>query len=475
MKKYEFLKNIFNQKLICRLTFCLCLYALYGNALSMDSKDATERQQKLTDLGTNLNPRPVSDTFPVKRWRTKKGSRVAFYQSSEVPMLNIHVAFAAGSGYDGKHFGLSALTTALINQGNAGLSETAIAKKLADVGAQFDKRSGRDQAVFSLKTLSSAAELNKAVDTFGLILGKPDFVTKSVQRELKQQLTALIRSQEVPEELANMALFQKLYGTHPYAHSILGNPESLRKMTTQDIQSFYKKHFVASNAVVVIVGDVSQERATRIAEQLTQYLPQGEPTALLPDVVPIATEKNETVKIPFPSKQTLLRLGQIGIDHRSRDYFDLTVGNYILGGGTLVSRLSNEVREKRGLSYGVGSQWIPMMKEGPFLISLATQASQAKTALKITQETVARFVEQGPSETELQAAKKYLCGSFPVLLSSNANIAQVLLQATFYGLPNNYLETYRARVNAVTVASIQKALKKHLFPEKMLLVAVGEP
>lgn len=190
--------------------------------------------------------------------------------------------------------------------------------------------------------------------------------------------------------------------------------------------------------------------------------------------MPAISSNAEQINIPFPSSQTVVRLGQIGIDHHNPNYFPLIVGNYILGGGALVSRLGVEVREKRGLTYGVDSQFVPMPGEGPFIISLSTKNDQATNALDITHHTLNRFISNGPSKEELDSAKKYLTGSFPLSLSSNRNIAGLLLRMAFYHLPENYLDTYVQRINAVTHDQIRQAFKEQVNPDKLLLITVGQ-
>lgn len=224
--------------------------------------------------------------------------------------------------------------------------------------------------------------------------------------------------------------------------------------------------------VIIMVGAIDSSQAHQLAEQLTQDLPAGEPAPTIPKASQLADA--EKINVPFPSSQTVVRLGQIGIDHHNQNYFPLMVGNYILGGGTLVSRLGTEVREKRGLTYGIDSQFVPMLGEGPFIISLSTKNSEARNALHITQDTLIKFIKNGPNKEELTSAKQYLTGSFPLSLGSNTNIANLLLRMAFYHLPDNYLDTYVAKINAVTDAEIRQAFQQQVNPEKLLLVTVGQ-
>lgn len=410
--------------------------------------------------------------FKTEKWQTANGVSVVFYQAMEVPMLDVSLAFAAGSAYEGKKFGLSALTTNLINQGSLHQDATQIADTLANVGAQFAADTSRDIVVLSLKTLTKADAMQKAMDIFSAIVSKPDFPKDAFNHEKRQQLLAIAQVQESPEELANQIVFKKLYLDHPYAHPLNGIPSSVEALRLQDVRHFYQQYFVASNAILVMVGAVESTKAHQLAEQITAGLAKGQPARAIPKAPPLAV--GERIAVDFPSSQTVLRLAQIGIDHHNPDYFPLTVGNYILGGGALTSILAREVRENRGLTYGVTSQFMPMPGEGPFLISLSTQNKTAATALKVTEETLRAYLSKGPSESELKAAKQYLTGSFPLSLASNASIANMLLRMSFYHLPKDYLDTYVMRINKVSVDDIKESFRRLIHPDKMLVIEVGK-
>ncbi|QDP71835.1 insulinase family protein [Legionella israelensis] len=410
-------------------------------------------------------------SFHTEGWLTPNGTRVVFYQTKEVPILDIQIAFAAGSAYDDKHFGLSTLTTNLLNQGNAGLNATEIAERLAETGAQYSADSSRDMVVVSLRTLTRQDALQKAVDTFIQIIGQPDFPEQAVEREKKQQITAIEQSMESPDRVATDAFFKLLYQQHPYAHPVLGTVNQVQALSRKEVIQFYKTYFVAANAVLVIVGDIDSSSAHQLAESISKNLPRGTFASTIPKAKTAA--KTKELNIPYPSSQTILRMGQLGIDHHSPIYFPLMVGNYILGGGSLVSRLAIEVREKRGLTYGAYSQFIPMPGDGPFLISLSTKNEQAKEALNVTMNTVKNFLSKGPDEIELRAAKQYLTGSFPLSLASNKNIATMLLKIAFYHLPDDFLDTYIKNVEQVSLKDIEQAFKQEIHPDKFLFVTVG--
>ena len=414
----------------------------------------------------------AAKAFETSQWQTKNGARVVFYQAMEVPMLDVSVAFAAGSAHDGKLFGLSSLTTRLLSQGSGGLDANTIAEKLADTGAQFDAGSNRDMIMLNLKTLTSSDSLKKAIHLFSLMVSHPDFPIDSFNREKKQQLIAIEQAKESPDEIANQIFFQTLYKSHPYGHPVIGNRESIEQLKLEQVQHFYKTFFVSRNAVIVLVGAIDKPSAELIAEQISKDLTPGQAAPSTPEAEPLTEEIS--MEIPFPSSQTILRLGQLGISQHDSNYFPLLVGNYILGGGALVSKLIEELRIKRGFTYGVHSQFSPMLGKGPFLISLSTKNSQAKTAIDITRETLVAFIKTEPDEDTLKAAKRYLTGSFPLSLASNRSIADMLLKISFYHLPDDYLRTYVNHINAVNANQIKQSFQELIVPNKLLQISVGK-
>lgn len=426
----------------------------------------------LVTLGITLYHCSLAHAFKTEHWETANGVKVVFYQAMEVPMLDISLAFTAGSAYDKKLFGLSALTAQMLNEGSAGINASAIADSLADTGAQFDIAPSKDMVVFSLRTLSSQEALEPATTLFAKIINHPDFPEDALEREKKQFIMAIAQSQQSPDDVATQIFFEKLYLDHPYAHPTNGTVSTIKSISKDQVSQFYKQYYVGKNATLVLVGAIDSSTAHQLANKLTQELPAGEATALVGKESYLPKAKQ--VKTAFPSSQTVIRLGQLGIDHQDPYYFPLMVGNYILGGGNLVSRLAVDVREKRGLTYSISSALVPMPGPGPFLISLSTRGDQAQEAVDVTQNVLKQFVAQGPTPQELEAAKSYLTGSFPMSLSSNKNIANILLRMSFYHLPEDYLKTYLERINKVTVADIKKAFQHIVNPDKELLVMVGQ-
>ena len=422
-------------------------------------------------ISTLFTVQAFATPFETQEWLTKNGAHVVFHPAPEVPMLDVSIAFAAGSAYDGSQFGLSALTTQLLDQGNNGLDAGAIADKFAEVGAQYGSDSSRDMMVLALRTLTQPDALKQAVDMFALLINHPDFPSDAFLREKNQQLMIIRQNKELPDSIAQETFYQTLYGQHPYAHPVNGHDDSVKALTVKDVRHFYQRYVVGKNAIIVIVGAINESTAHQLAERITRDLPPGQAAEAIPAAPTFSNELN--IEILHPAPQSVLRLGQLGITHQNADYFSLQVGNYILGGGSMESRLSHELREKRGLTYGVNSDLSPMPGIGPWVISLSTKHNQAKTALNITRETLDSFIKTGPDEQELIAAKHYLTGSFPLSLASNQSIAAMLLRITFYHLPKDFLNTYIAHINAVQTADVKKAFQHQINPNTLLQITVG--
>lgn len=425
----------------------------------------------LVALILSLNGYAFANSFKTTKWVTSNGVPVVFYQAMEVPMLDVSIAFAAGSAYDGNRYGLSALTTQMLNQGNGGKDANAIAETFADNGTQFDAETSRDMVVLNLRSLTKKQALEPSISMLKQIISHPDFPNNSFDNEKRQLLMAIEQNDESPDDIANINFFKALYKQHPYAHPVNGTTNTVKALNKQQVIDFYKKYYVSSNAVLVLVGAIEDSKAKQIAEELTHDLPQGKRAQNISKAAQLT--KAEQINIPFPSSQTIIRLGQIGINHQNSNYIPLMVGNYILGEGALVSRLAVEVREKRGLTYGINSQFAPMPGNGPFIIGFSTKREQTATALKITKNTLESFIKDGPTQQELDAAKHYLTGSFPLSLASNRSIASLLLRMAFYHLPDDYLETYLAKINAVTIDEIKRAFKQQVNPNTMLQITVG--
>jgi len=410
----------------------------------------------------------------IQHWQTSSGAEVYFVENHDLPIVDLSVNFAAGSARDtAEKSGLAGITRYMMTLGAAGMSDEVIANKLADIGAVLGGEFDGDRAALKLRTLSSEREQKQALDVFGKILQKPDFPASVLAREKARIISGLEESATQPEGMVNKAFMTALYGSHPYSLDESGEIATVAKLNVADLQAFYQQHYRANGAVIAMMGDLSRAQAEAIAESMASGLPKGPANPAIAQV----TYPNAPVtqRIAHPASQSHILLGYPGIKRGDPDLFPLYLGNYVLGGGGFVSRLTEEVREKRGLVYSVYSYFMPMAEVGTFQIGLQTKKEQADEALKIVRATLADFLAKGVTDAELKAAKANVIGGFPMRIDSNSKILDYLAVIGFYKLPLNYLDEYNSKVAAVTAAQIKDAFNRRLKPENFVTVIVGAP
>jgi zinc protease len=316
-------------------------------------------------------------------------------------------------------------------------------------------------------------EREQALSIMARVLQHPVFPAAILSREKTRLIASLKEAETKPEFIAARAFNRAVYGKHPYAQQLTGEVATVEKLSVQDLNEFYRSHYNARRAVVAIMGDVTRAQAESIALQLTEKLPVSTQESDHP-VVEMQIQPTEQ-RIVHPASQSHILLGVPGMSRSDPDYFPLYVGNYILGGGGFVSRLMNEVREKRGLAYSVYSYFMPLQQPGVFQIGLQTKKEQADEALTLVRKTVAEFVAKGPTEKELIAAKQNIIGGFALRIDSNHKILDYLSIIGFYELPLSYLDDFTDRIERVTTGQIHDAFVRHIHPQAMAIVIVGAP
>jgi zinc protease len=415
---------------------------------------------------------PAWSLLPIQQWQTKNGARVYFVESHDLPMFDVSIDFAAGSVFDTPaKSGLASITLAMMRLGAGGLSENEISRRVADTGAIVGNRFDGDRGGMSLRTLTSKAELQQALDLFARMLQQPEFPAAVLEREKARTVSAIRESDTKPETLLNRNFSRMIYGTHPYALRGSGEAATVATISRDDVAGYYRGHYTADRAVVAMMGDVTREQAAAIAEQLTSGLPRSNAPAVIAPVPSLA--RAETRVVAHPATQSHLLIGMPGIRRDDPDYFPLYVGNYILGGGGFVSRITDEVRSKRGLAYSAYSYLMPLKERGPFVIGLQTRRDQVAEALAVVRETLAGFLANGPTADELQKAQQNIVGGFALRIDSNRKIVENLAAIGFYQLPLTYLDDFSANVEKVTVDDIRRAFARHVDPARMVTVAVG--
>jgi zinc protease len=421
----------------------------------------------------SLTPSWVGAIPEIQHWNTENGARVYFYPTRQLPMVDVQVVFDAGSARDEDNPGLSQLTNALLDSGTAELSADAVAERLDGLGALLDGGALRDMAWFSLRSLSEPRYLQPAVDIAAQVLAKPAFPEQALNRERNRMLAQLQSLAQSPDAIAERTFYTTLYEGHPYASPPEGTETSLKTLTRNQVQAFHTNYYVAANAVVAIVGDLDRSAAERLANTLVGSLASGEPAPPLPKVTPLTESK--VIRVPHPSSQSHIFMGQIGMQRGDEDYYSLYLGNHILGGNGLVSKLAQEIRGKQGLSYSVYSYFLPMRQKGPFLMGLQTRVDQTEQATKLLHTTLQEFVGEGPNATLLKAAQQNITGGFALRIDSNSKLVQYLATIGFYRLPLDYLQTFSAKIEALSSEQVTEALQRRIQPTQLLTVIVGGP
>jgi len=441
----------------------------------------------VTGLLALIYPLNALAAIPVQQWTLPNGAQVLLVQSDGIPMVDVQIDFDAGERRDpADKVGLASVTAGMTSKGvlahrgeaskgekpAPALDENALSEAWADLGASFTASAGTDRMSFSLRTLTYPDLLPRATALAARQLGEPAFPDAVWQRE-RQRITAfLLEADRRPATVANHAFSKAVYGTHPYGLEL--TEATLDKITVADMLTLYHQAIAPCRATLSIVGAVNREQAQTLALGLLANLPPTTDCAALPTVPEVqALSAPREVQIPFDSAQAHVFIGQPGYKRDDPDFFALTLGNYILGGGGFVSRLTEEVREKRGLSYSVYSYFAPGLHAGAFTIGLQTRPDQAMQAVKVSREVLARFVADGPTEKELRAAKDNLIGGFALRIDSNRKLLDNVANIAWNHLPLNYLDTWTQAVEKLTAAGVKAAFDRKLQPEKMVTVIVG--
>ncbi|GAB4205717.1 MAG: pitrilysin family protein [Tibeticola sp.] len=416
--------------------------------------------------------------LPVERWTLPSGAQVSLVQSPTIPMVDVRVDFDAGSRYDpAPQAGLAQALALMLGKGVAArggapaLDENQLGEAWADLGASLDLQAEPDRLGVTLRSLTEPDLLARAAALAARQLAEPAFDAAVWARERARLSSDLREAATRPATVADQRFYPAIYGAHPYGQ--YATPESLAGIEVADLRAAHARGFAPCHARISIVGALDRAQAAALATQLLSRLDARSCPALpaLPAMQPLSQARD--IAVPLASAQAHVRVGQPGIARDDPDYFPLLVGNYILGGGGFVSRLMEEVRQKRGLSYSVYSYFQPLRQPGPFVIGLQTRPDQAAQAVAVVHQVVADLVARGPSAAELDAAKKALIAGLPLRIDSNRKLLNNIAAMAWYDLPADYLDTWAARVQDVTLDQVKAAMARVLKPEAMVTVVVG--
>jgi len=388
------------------------------------------------------------------------------------PIISLRLSFRGGASLDpaGKE-GLTEMVSALLDEGAGDLDSEAFQRRLEDLAMELRFEAGRDGFGGRMKTLSEHRDA--AFEMLRLALNAPRFDAEPIERMRSQLLAGLRRDLEEPDTIAQRRLAETLFPGHPYGRPVEGTPDSINAIGVEDIRRFARERFARDNLTIGFVGDIDSKNLGRLLDKTFSGLPQTSAPADIADVRPLADGSVVTVDMDVP--QSAIIFAQQGLKRDDPEFFTAYVMNHILGGGGFTARLYEEVREKRGLAYSIGSYLYPLRHSAVLLGSAGTANARAGETVKLIREEWRRMAAEGVTPDELGDAKTYLTGSFPLRFTSSDTIASILVGMQTENLGIDYLEKRNSHIEAVTVEGVRRLAARLLDPDRLKFVIVGKP
>ena len=386
---------------------------------------------------------------PYKEHTLGNGLRVFVMETREVPLVTVALLVPAGSAMDDPGAeGIANFTGSLLMKGAGKMTAEEIAEAIEEVGGAIDVRTGRDYtAVYANFT---AAELPRALDMLSAMVTSPSFPDEELSREKSLIAAEIAGTKDNPMALANREFVRHLAGDHPYAHPIDGSEKSVNALTREKVLAFFGANYVPRGAILAVVGDVDGKKALDLVKKRFGGWRGEAPARTIPKLAPKQYPGRRVVVVDKPdASQSQIRFGNVTVPRGTSEEFPLVVSNTVLGSG-FTSRLMEEIRVNRGLSYGARSSNMNYRDGGIFGVYTYTKNESLRECIDVALEQVRRIRSEKLTETELASAKKYVTGLFPFDLETNNDLASWLVDLTFYGIPLTYVEEYCAKIDAVT-------------------------
>lgn len=418
-----------------------------------------------------LAPRPAT-ALDITEIETPGGIRAYLVEDSSLPLMSLQFAFRGGATLDPEDkAGLANLTAALLDQGAGELDGQAFQRRLADRSISLGFDAGRDSFGGRLSTLTEHRE--EAFGMLRLALTEPRFDAREVGRMKERMRVAHLRRADQPNAIAQLALYRGLFTEHPYARDPMGAPEHLDRIDADAMRAFLETRLGRDQLIVAAAGDIDAETLARLLDETFGALPEQAEVAP-PDMFE-AWPEGGLALVRRGQPQSVAYFASRGVARDDPDWFAALLVNHILGGGGFGSRLMDELRRQRGLTYGIGTSLAPL-DQAPLIVGRVASDNRAiAETVRLIREEWRRMAEEGPTEEELADAKAYLTGSFPLSLDGTGRIAAVLLSMLRNDLPPDYLGERSGLIEAVTIEDARRVAGRLLVPEDLLFVIVGDP
>jgi zinc protease len=394
-------------------------------------------------------------------------------EDHSVPVLAVSFAFkGAGSILDpADKQGLARMVSNTLDEGAGDLDAQAFQKALRDDAIELSFSATRDDFTGSLRTVTANAD--RAFELLQMALLKPRFDDEAIGRMREANQSRIRSSLSDPDWVAARIMNDRIFEGHPYARNSGGTLSSLDVITAADIRGFHAQYLGRNNLVIAVAGDITADQLARTLDSVFGKLPE----VTLPPAPPVVSQTNAGDIYVFEKDipQSIIQIIQPGIDHRDPDYHLAQVMNFVLGSSGFGSRLTEVIREQRGLTYGIYSSFMTMRFFDGLTVSTSTENKNASTMMDLVRQEWTKMKETPISAKELTDAKTYLIGSLPLSLTSTDDIAGLLLGLQLDELPRNYLDTRAAAIEAASPADIQRVARKILDENKMTVIVVGQP
>lgn len=406
----------------------------------------------------------------IQKVVSPKGIEAWLVEDHTVPIIAMNFSFDGGSTQDpaGKE-GLTRLLAASLDEGAGDLASEDFQGKLEELAVSIGFSTGKDRFYGSLRTLSP--RLTQATDLLKLAVNEPRFDETPVERMKTQLNTQIRRNQSDPNAIAGRSLADAMFGAHPYARPTLGTMESLTSLSAADLQAQHGKILTRDGLKIGVVGSIDAKTLAPLLDKIFADLPERSDLAAVADLAP---RTGGTVHRELTVPQTTILLAYPGITRDDPDYQAAYVMNHILGGGTFTSWMYQEVREKRGLSYGASTSLSPYRHTGLLIGSAATKSDRAGETVEVMLNQLSRMATQGPSQDELEAAKRFITGSYPLRFDSSGKIARQLVALQNAELGIDYFDRRNSEIQAVTLEDVQRVAKRLLAEHKPTIITVGQ-
>jgi zinc protease len=405
----------------------------------------------------------------VQSLRAPRGEEVWYATDHSLPMIAMSASLPAGSVYDphGK-WGLASFAASLLDEGAGGLNATAFQTALSNRAIRLTITPNRDFLEISLVTLTDNAK--DAFQLLGLALSKPRFDQDAVARVRAQILSSLAQEDDDAPTAASKALYRSYFHDQAYGHPSDGDAGSISSINQADLRAFAAQHWTRGDLRIAVAGDVDAATLTAL---LNSAFGKLSPRMPAPPPWPVHVGQPGVQSISVPVPQSAVAFALPGLLRKDRDFIPAFVANYIVGGGGFASRLTNDVREKRGLTYDIDTSLETYRRAGIMVGEFATKHESVRDAIGVVRATLKDFAENGPTDAELADAKTYLTGSFPLSFSSNADIVSALNGFQQVGLPVDYVQKRNALIDETTLADVKRVAQRLYDPRAMTIVVAG--